>query len=157
MLKRLLQLGLALITISLITLGLGFIYALNVERACLMLEGAKFRSFREVGVPFASPPMDWMNPTVYFDEGRANYMVSDMVMSGPYTCQAGQISADLSSYKQVDGYLDPDTGMLVWAGDQHEMIQENGFRRRISVLFWRTYEKISRLLFGAGASIPHYR
>lgn len=129
-----------------------FIYAMNTERACLMLEGASFRSFREVGIPIVFPPTDRMHPMVYFDEGRVDFLVSDMVLSGPYTCQAGQISADLPSYKQIDGPLDLDTGMLIWEGDQYEMVQENGFRCRVAVLLWRTNDKISRLLFGGSGS-----
>jgi hypothetical protein len=80
-------------------------------------------------------------------------MAADMEISGPYECQAGQIAAQAYSGQwPITGQLDPDTGILIWDSDQYEMIQENGFRRRVSVLFWRAYDKISRFLFGGGDS-----
>ena len=102
--------------IVLLVLSIGLLIALVLSRLdpCIMIEGATYRSYREVDNFFGG----MMHPEVSFHNGEFSWVITDMVIIGTYECKPGRIIA----YRSYDGapmkvQIYPGSGVLLWERD----------------------------------------
>jgi hypothetical protein len=83
--------------------------------ACAEIDGAQFLSVgeRECGLGPEGPEMcHW---SVSFEGGGFSWSYSDVVETGTYECDDGEITAS-GNGSTYQGSYDPDTGTLTWDG-----------------------------------------